>query len=304
MRPPRLGFFVELDEDDFVALVARQDVRVALRRLGAGVTVGLKDLGARRARAMHALTAAGVPVGAWLLLPERDGYFATYDNVDLVAERLAAFRRWHQEHRLGLASVGLDFEPDLRELRAFFRSPLATLGGWARRARDAERWQRARAGYQALVDELRGDGWQVEAYQFPFLLDDRAGGGTRLQRLAGALDVTVDREVLMAYSSLLGPLGPGLVASWAAQARCLGVGSTGGGVDPLPKLSWEALERDLLVAARHCAEVRIFSLEGCVEHGHLERLLHLDWSRNADVSPLQRAGAFATRRLARLLSGG
>lgn len=302
MRPLRLTFFVELDEGPFVELVRRADVRAALLELRAGLTVGLRDLGPERARAMKALVEQGIPVGAWLLLPEHQGYFATYDNVAAVADRLEALRRWVAEHALRLQSLGLDFEPDLRELRGFFDAPAATLATWLVRSRDLARWRSAKVAYQALIDELRAEGWSIDAYQFPFLLEDRAAQGSFLQRVVGGLDVRVDREVVMAYSSLLGPLGAGLVASWAPKARAVAVGSTGGGIDPLPKLSWEAFERDLLVAARTCPDVHVFSLEGCVEHGYLERLLHLDWTREPTVPVVQRGAATAARALARLLA--
>ena len=51
-----------------------------------------------------------------------------------------------------------------------------------------------------------------------------------------------------------------------------GLGSTGGGVDPLPKLSWEALAQDLSLARAATDDVAVFSLEGCVAQGFLTRL--------------------------------
>jgi hypothetical protein len=302
VRPSRLGFFVELDEREFVDLLRRNDVRDALCRLGAGITVGLRDLGAERARVIREVQALGVPVGAWLLLPEPEGYFATCDNADAVARRVEALQAWSSHHGLAFDALGFDFEPDLAELRAFFGAPASTLAHWARRARSLERWARARATYQAMVDRLRCDGWTIEAYQVPVLLEDRAAGGTWLQRLVGALDVRVDREVVMAYSSLLGPFGHGLLARWAPGARAIAVGSTGGGIDPLPKLGWEAFERDLLLAAATCDDVRIFSLEGCVARGFLSRLVDFDWQRVVRVSGLQRGAAWLAGSAARALS--
>jgi len=73
----------------------------------------------------------------------------------------------------------------------------------------------------------------------------------------------------MLYSSLY---GAPFLAAWAPACRAIGVGSTGGGVDPLPKLSFEDLARDLAAAQRWTDDVSIFSLEGCVEAGFLARL--------------------------------
>ena len=206
MKPLKLSFFVELDEAPFVALTRRAEVRAALLALGAGVTVGLRDLGAERAKAMRELADAGIPVGAWLLLPEHQGYFATYDNVAAVTDRLLELRRWVAEYGVRCSSLGLDFEPDLRELRLFFDAPVASLATWLSRSRDLARWRSAKVAYQALIDELRAEGWSIDAYQFPFVLEDRAAHGSFLQRVCGGLDVRVDREIVMAYSASHAPM--------------------------------------------------------------------------------------------------
>jgi hypothetical protein len=103
------------------------------------------------------------------------------------------------------------------------------------------------------------------------------------------MDVAVDREVWMLYSSLAIPRGPAMLWSYGPQAPAIAVGSTGGGVDPFPKLGFEALVRDLRLARRFTDDISIFSLEGCVAQGHLEPLRELDWS--APVRPPRSAGA-------------
>ena len=61
--------------------------------------------------------------------------------------------------------------------------------------------QKARAIYRALTEEIRADGYSVDAYHLPPLADERLAGSTILARLFGLIDVPVDREVLMLYSS-------------------------------------------------------------------------------------------------------
>jgi hypothetical protein len=51
----------------------------------------------------------------------------------------------------------------------------------------------------------------------------------------------------------------------------------------MPPLSWEGLERDLLLAARYTDTMYVFSLEGCVE----QRMLHGIASMNWDRAPAQ-----------------
>ena len=302
MKPARLSFFNEQDPPELGALVEDGRVLGQLRALGAHVTMGLRDLSAERAVAVQRLMGEGVPVGAWLLLEREHGYFATHDNADAVAARVDAFRAWVHRHGLRFTALGFDFEPDLRELDHLFRHPAKALGAWAWRSRDRGRRARALEAWGALATRLRADGWALEAYQFPLLLEDRATGSQFFQRFTSSLDVPVEREVVMAYSSLLGPLGPGLLEGWTRGARAVAVGSTGGGVDPLPKLSFDELSRDLRLAARTCRDVSVFSLEGCVQQGFLPRLLDFDWDAPVQLPLTQRAGAATVRSAARLVA--
>ncbi|MDP1823709.1 MAG: hypothetical protein Q8L48_10715 [Archangium sp.] len=302
MKPTRLSFFNEQDSPELTDLVGDAAVLRELQALKAGVTMGLRDLSDERAEAVRRLCGEGVPVGAWLLLPREQGYFATYDNVEAVEARVEAVLRWTERHSLTLTSLGFDFEPDLRELDRLFHHPVRALAGWARRSANRPRRERALESYRALISRLQSAGWSIETYQFPLLLEDRAAGSHFLQRFCSSLDVAVEREVVMTYSSLLGPLGPGLVEGWTRTDGAVAVGSTGGGVDPLPKLSFDELSRDLRLAARVCRDVSIFSLEGCVMHGHLPRLLDFDWTAPVTVPLRQRVGAASIRGSARALA--
>lgn len=302
MKPSRLSFFNEQDVDALTALVSQREVRARLRELDAVVTVGVRDLSEARADAVKTLRDDGVRVSAWLLLPKEHGYFATHDNGAQVAARVDAFRSWSQQYALQFERVGFDFEPDVRELDTLFKSPVAALAKWAGRSRDRARREAALTMYGALVERLKSDGVEVESYQFPLLADDRLAGSHFFQRFSSSLDVPVHREVLMAYSSLLGPVGAGLLASYSPDARAIAVGSTGGGIDPLPKLSWHEFERDLRVAAQAVREVAVFSLEGCVENDWLLRLVEFDWSAPVTLSRTQRWGAASVRASAQWLA--
>ena len=299
---PRLSFFCELDGDAFLALARRDAVVRPLRALGARVTMGLRDLSEARAEAVRCLHDASIPVDAWLLLDRADGYFATHHNAAAVEARVDAFLRWRDG--LPITSLGFDFEPPLQRLERLFEDPLRGLAGLVHHRTRADHLAAARERYAALVGRLQALGLRVESYQFPLLWADREASSRFFQRAAGALDLPVDREVAMAYSSLLGPFGAGLVEQTAARVQAIAVGSTGGGVDPLPPLTFASLRRDLLVAAHMCRDVSIFSLEGCVTRDFLEPLTDLDWGARVDVGVVQRTGATALRvaavRLAKL----
>ncbi|MGV3624146.1 MAG: hypothetical protein ACO1OB_25235 [Archangium sp.] len=302
MKPSRLSFFNEQDPAELSSLVSQKEVRAQLRELDAVVTVGLRDFSDQRAEAVKTLRDDGVKVSAWLLLPREHGYFATHDNGEAVSARVDELLRWSELHSLRFERLGFDFEPDIRELDTLFKSPAAALTKWAGRSRNRARREAAVKHYGELISRVKSEGWNVESYQFPLLLEDRLADSHFFQRFSSSLDVEVHSEVVMAYSSLLGPLGAGLLQSWSPHARAIAVGSTGGGIDPLPKLSWHEFERDLRVAAQAVREVAVFSLEGTVERDWLPRLRDFDWSAPVSLGRTQRWGAASLRTSARWLA--
>jgi hypothetical protein len=138
------------------------------------------------------------------------------------------------------------------------------------------------------VSEIQLDGYQVDSYHIPLMVDERRSGSTLLQRVAGLVDVSSDRDVLMPYTSFLRPYGPGILWSYASEAQSIGVGSTGGGVQvaglsDVPALHWEELARDLRLARRWSDDIHIFSLEGCLHQGFLKRLIDFDWDGPVEI---------------------
>lgn len=300
MPRPSLTFFNEQDSKDLDATFTPA-VLTSLSLLRASVAMGMRDLTDARADVLRRLTDAHVPVTAWVLLPRDEGYFATHANapqVEAAVERLLA---WRARHGLVLRGVGLDFEPDIRDLDVLLERPARTLSRWLFRRGRGPLVLEAQRRYQALVDRLRAAGLEVETYQFPVIVDDRRAGSRFWQRTLGALALEADREVVMLYTSLMGAAGPGLLAHYARACRAVAVGSTGGGIDPFPKLSWHELERDLVVAARHAPAVYVFSLEGCVQQGVTDRLITLDWDR--PVVGISRAQQVLSGVVARFSSG-
>lgn len=300
MPRPALFFFNEQDSEalgaTFSPVVLNQ-----LSLLNAGVSMGLRDLTDARAAVVRQLNEAGVPVTAWLLLARDEGYFATHTNVDAIERAYARLVEWARDQRLRLSGLGLDFEPDIRDLDRLMQSPARTLASWLVRRGRGALVDQARVSYQRLVERARRDGFFVETYQFPVIVDDRRAASQFWQRTMGALALDADREVAMVYTSLLGVAGPGLLEHWAPHCRAIALGSTGGGIDPFPKLTWPELERDLVVASRHAREVFIFSLEGCVEQGLLKRLLSVEWDRH--VIPGPASHRLFSASAARLLGG-
>ncbi|HEX8825445.1 MAG TPA: hypothetical protein VF794_36375 [Archangium sp.] len=304
MSPPRLTFFCELEAGPLEALFADPAVVEHLLALRASVSLGVLDLGPERAAVVRRLNQAGVPVIGWLLLPKAEGYWFHQDNAPQASARYEAFRAWTAEHGLRWDGVGLDIEPDIHELQRLLASRWRVLLALLPRLARGERLREARAAYGALVARLRADGHRVDSYQLPFIVDERRAGSTLLQRLSGVLDLPVDREVLMLYTSFVRPHGPGVLWSYGPDARCAGVGVTGGGVEvpgliEVPPLDWDEFTRDLRLARRWMEDLHVFSLEGCVRQGFLARLRDFDWRGPVETPPASARRLGWLRRVAR-----
>ena len=285
---PRLTFFVELAAEPLAALLARPEVIPFLAEQGCALSMGLLDLSPERAAWVRRLESSGVPVTAWLLLDVADGYWLNADNAHVAAARWRETRDWAEREDLRLRRVGLDVEFPRSESQGVLRDRRRAVLGMFRRRRPRERVLQAERDYVALVEEIRATGRTVEAYHFPYLLDERAAGTTLLRRSLGLVDVPVDAEVFMLYATYLGRAS---ARAYFPDAPCIALGVTGGGVNALEPearsrhLRWSELEPELRAAAEHTSEVYVFSLEGCVEKDWLGKLGAIRWSDPAPPIP-------------------
>jgi len=293
MKKPHLTFFCELESPELEALFNTQGLIDTLKDLEAGISLGILDLSPQRAHIVQRLNQAEIPVTAWLLLPKEQGYWFNLDNFEQARERYSQFKAWTQEFGLVWKAVGLDIEPDIRFLDNMRQNPMRGYWYLLRRAFNRERGQQGRQAYQLLANQIRRDGFFVESYQIPFIVDERRAESTLLQRLLGVVDLKVDREVLMLYTSFVRPHGEGYLWSYGFDAQAIGVGSTGGGVNlegiaNTRPLNWPELHRDLLLAFQHTDYLYIFSLEGCVQQDFLPLIAQMNWEQKPHI-PVQSA---------------
>jgi hypothetical protein len=284
MSHPKLTFFCELSGDELSKLFDGRFVIDDLHDLDASLSLGILDLSEARAKVVQRLNKAGVPVIAWLLLPEDEGYWFNINNYKQAAARYIAFKAWTKQFDLQWAGIGLDIEPDINEIRsASSKQRMNPL--FAKIFHDYTNNKQVRfaqLAYQALIDLIHADGYKIESYQLPVILEERRAKATVLQRTMGLVDLEVDHEVLMLYSSFLRPHGPALLLNYAPEAGSVGVGSTGGGVEiegiiDVEPLSWEEFSRDLRLCVQLDKPIHIFSLEGCVAQEFLSKLNTFDW---------------------------
>ena len=280
---PGLTFFCESETGGLQELFANRGVIETLKSLRAGVSLSVQDLSPERARVVQQLNREGIPVTAWLLLPKEQGYWLNIDNAPLAVVHYAAFEAWTAEHGLAWEGVGLDIEPDIHELGDWLTQRQRVLPVALRRLLQVRRLRRARKIYRGLVERIRQAGYRVESYVFPMIADERKVLSTLLQRIFGVVDIPADREVMMLSSSFVRPYGPGVIWAYAPEAQAIALGSTGGGIEiPISgaePLTWDELSRDLIHAWYWKNDLYVFSLEGCVQHGYLEKIKTLDWDR-------------------------
>lgn len=286
MSKPDLTFFCELPSEELSELFREKTVIDQLTTLDASLSLGILDLSDARAQVVQQLNKAGIPVIAWLLLPEDEGYWFNIDNADYAAARYIHFKAWTNQHNLQWAGIGLDIEMNINDFRQILerKQTQKLIKPLIQRFLDKRRVVNAKRLYQALVDLIHADGYLVESYHLPIISEERRAHATVLQRTLGLVDVQTDREVLMLYSSLLRPDGDAALWSYAPEADSVGVGNTGGGVDvagviDVTPLSWEEFSRDLRLCVKRGKPIHIFCLEGCVAQDFLTRLPDFDWDK-------------------------
>lgn len=284
---PKLSFFCELNGKEFSELLSDTSLINQLVRMQASIRIGLHDFSPERTAAIQKLNEAGIPVYAWLLLPEEDGYWFNMHNGNKAAKRYEGFLQWTRSNNLKWEGIGIDLELDINDAKMALNHPWKLAWRVYKRLYDNKSLKEGKAIYQALIERMKADGYTVESYVIPFIFDERAKGTTSLQKLMGVVDIETDREIPMVYSSGMG--NPAIIPLYHHVNMPLALGSTGGGVNiegiELPSLTWDKLENDLLISSKLTDQIIIFCLESSVQKGFLNNINSLDWNRQApDIS--------------------
>ena len=280
MPSPKLTFFSETGKEELLQVFTDNTIDF-LKKMDAGVSLAILDLSEERASLVKRLKGKGIPVTAWLLLPEENGYWFNIGNYHSAEKFYTDFVKWSNQNQLIWHRIGLDFEPDIRDWDQFFIDRGEWVKKSARRLVNRNELKNAKIAYSNLIKQMNSDGYEIETYHFPLINDERKSRSQLLQKISGVVDIRADREVWMVYSSFLRPNGAGFLASYSPEAHIVALGSTGGGFDNerinIQPLDWIELARDLRLTWYWCDEIYIFSLEGCINQGFLERLLEFKW---------------------------
>lgn len=305
-----LTFFTELKSSPLHALVSDHEVLAPLASRGAAVSMAMLDLDEQRLRAAERICSMGIDLTAWLVLDPDAGYWLNADNFEAARARYEEVRHWIWRSGLPIQTIGLDIEPPIEDAIQLLQRGYQGFWELLQRRRTVAAYQSARERYLELVGAIRADGFCVETYQVPIILDERVTRTSLLQRALGFVDVPADREVLMLYRSLVpSPLAECLVDAYGREAQAIAVGITGGGVDFILNafgarvLALRHLLADLRRAARYTDRLYVFSLEGCVQRRYLREVCQ------AELAPAERdlalaLGAWALRRTSQTLLRG
>ncbi len=300
---PQLIFSTDLEGAELQQMLFAEHVLDELVEHRYGLALAMIHLNDTQADVVRQLNAAGVYLVARLLLLPTDGYWLNLQNYPQAVQHYHTFREWAAHHQLTFAAVGLDIEPPYPEVAKMGRWRLGYLLRRLWQARENILYPAALDAYQNLISDIHYDGYEVHVFQIPLIADDRRAGTTLLQRTIDIVDLPADLEVLMCPSnlpiaSLENDLGGALITSYGPDADSIGVGNinpptTGSSAldsgDTIPALSWVALERDLLLAARYTDTLYVFSLEGCAHNGLLQSIGGIDWDCEPQWSRQRRA---------------
>lgn len=284
---PQLSFFCELEGKEFNELFADTALIRELIDMKVAIRIGLHDFSPERTQTIQKLNKAGIPLVAWLLLPEKDGYWFNMHNAEKAETRYNNFKKWTSDNNLIWAGIGLDLEPDMNDNKLALSHPWIFAWKVYKRLYDNKSVRDGKQLYQSLIAKMKADGYSVESYIIPFVYYERARKTSSVQKLLGIVDIETDKEIPMLYTSAMG--NPGIIPLYHRDNMPIALGSTGGGVKiegiELAALSWDELERDLLIASKLTDEIHIFCLETSVQKGFLNKIKNLDFDKSSpDIS--------------------
>jgi len=280
---PRISFFCELKGKEFSELFADSSLIRQLIEMKAAIRIGLHDFSSERTATIQKLNKAGIPVVAWLLLPEEDGYWFNMHNGEKAQNRYDNFKKWTSDNNLLWAGIGLDLEPDMNDAKLALHHPWKLAWRIYKRLYDNKSLIEAKLIYEDLIGKMKADGYTVESYILSFLYEEREKKTSSVQKALGIVDIEVDKEIPMAYTSAMG--NPAIIQLAHRENMPIALGSTGGGVKiegiELASLNWDELERDLIIASKLTNEIHIFCLETSFQKGFLPKIQNIDFTQAA-----------------------
>ena len=301
---PKLSFFVELKGPESKALFEDSSLVSQLVQMKASLRIGLQDFSPEMTQTIQKLNKSGIPLIAWLLLPEEEGYWFYMNNGDKAVKRYEDFKKWSAENNLKWEAVGIDLELDFNDAKLLVKHPFRLAWKAYKRLYDNHSLEKGREIYQQLITRIQADSFAVESYVVPMIYDERIAKTTSLQKLMGLIDIQTPQEIPMLYTSVW--RNHSVIPSYHQEGQPIALGITGGGVvieGMQPAwLTWEELSVDLLLANQYSFEIVIFSLEGTVAKGWIPKILSFDFSQKPpDISAILKTQEKSRKKIQNIL---
>ena len=272
-----LYFFCTLEAKALGRLFEDRFVLDDLKSLGAGVSLAVMDFSDERAKAVQLLNKLGIPVIAWLMLPQEHQYWLTISNSAFALEQYQQFKQWSQRKKLTWAGIGLCINEE-----SSWDDALKT------DEQKSKELLQAKQNYLQLGVQVHDDGYRLELYRPAAVQATKNGRLKLLGKAKSQLELVADRQVDLLFTSL--HRGQNQAALWRAiaESQAVGIGLTGSNAlinkdDQTDPLTWNEFTHDLRMGVQSGKPVYVFNLEGCARLGYLDRLITLDLAIPVDA---------------------
>lgn len=267
-------------------------------------------------RLLSAAADRGVPVGAWLLLEDSQGYWPNAENAGAFSELVSRFLDRLEREQLKIAEIIVDMETPLALSRLLKGRLVQGLQlEWQRwqSPLNQERFNNSTDIFTNLVGDLHSAGLTVQVVTYPFIVHDAAAGNLAFQTFlqVPVTPVPWDRISLMTYRSSFQDLSPLRLSSWLVWhyldlarrvldvplSAALGVIGSIGKITEGGFRDVDDIRADIAAARAAGAEsLQLFSLDGMHQLGAPE-----DWLRLYSTLPGKPAALPGDRMLLQTL---
>jgi len=229
----------------------------------------------------------GVPIGAWLLLSDKDGYWPNAENARLFYLHVISFIDWLDKNKLQVTELIVDMETPLALSRLMKGRLIQGLQlEWQRwlSQKNHEQFLSAQEIFHKLVKTVHQANLKIEVVTYPFIVHDARANNTAFQEFLQipVTSIPWDSISLMVYRSSFQDFWPLPLSSWMVyqyitNARkylnqpikaALGVVGSIGKLNESGFNNPDEIRRDLAAAKAAGAQgLELFSLDGMHQLG-------------------------------------
>jgi hypothetical protein len=130
-----------------------------------GVTIAMTRLDDKTAKTIKYLNKKKVPVTAWIVLEDEQGYWTNKTTIDETIEKTEAVRKWAKEKHLKFKAIGFDMEKPIQLKSALVQRNLKNfIKEYIKYRKQGTSVKIARKELSEYVEKLKGEKIQTEAY--------------------------------------------------------------------------------------------------------------------------------------------